>query len=116
MRDFEAIPWTADVPADLTAPGASIAELSRALAAARSGPKAKHSPDWAPAVTTRRGAERGPRAKLAGILIRPIAGRLHPVGADVLRDDVVAKLAGENCLVGVFEDGEDGLQDVGVHR
>jgi hypothetical protein len=49
MRDFEAIPWTADVPADTTWPGASIGEVSRTLAAARSGPRPKASPDWAPA-------------------------------------------------------------------
>jgi DNA invertase Pin-like site-specific DNA recombinase len=49
MRTFEAVEWAADVPSDLRAPGASVGEFSRALAAARSGPKVKLSPDWAPA-------------------------------------------------------------------
>jgi DNA invertase Pin-like site-specific DNA recombinase len=49
MREFDAIPWTADVPSVLTAPGASVGEFSRALAAAQSGPRPKVSPDWAPA-------------------------------------------------------------------
>jgi len=38
MRDFEAIPWTADVPPTTRWPDVSVDEMSRALAAARSGP------------------------------------------------------------------------------